>query len=75
VRVFPKPRELACVWLVFWHDDATERETQAAEASLFEDLPLPSAEQVQQAQAKEAAKRPMSPRLLSQPLADRDAGF
>jgi transposase len=43
----------------------TERDTQAREASLFEDLPLPSATQVRQAQAKEAAKRGHDvPRLL-----------
>ena len=43
----------------------TEVETQAAETSLFEDLPVPSAVQVQQAQAKEAAKRRHdTPRLL-----------
>jgi hypothetical protein len=43
----------------------SERQTQAAEARLFEDLPLPSAEQVQQAQAREAAKRrDESPRLF-----------
>jgi len=44
-----------------------EREPQAAEASLFEDLPLPSAEQVQEAQAKEAAKRPHEPPRLLEP--------
>jgi transposase len=43
----------------------TERETQTQEASLFEDLPLPSATQVEQAQAREAAtQRPATPRLL-----------
>jgi transposase len=42
-----------------------ERQTQAAEASLFEDLPMASAAQVQQAQAREAAKRrDEPPRLL-----------
>ena len=35
----------------------TELEAQAAEASLFEDLPVPGPEQVQQARAKAAAKR------------------
>ena len=33
----------------------TGRDGEAAEASLFDDLPLPSPEQVQQAQAKAAA--------------------
>ena len=43
----------------------TEGEAREAEASLFEDLPLPSAAQVRQAQAKEAAKRSQDqPRLL-----------
>ena len=42
-----------------------EREARAAEASLFEDLPLPSPVQVQQAQAQEAARRSHDkPRLL-----------
>ncbi|MBS3924264.1 MAG: IS5/IS1182 family transposase, partial [Xanthomonadaceae bacterium] len=43
----------------------TERDIESAEASLFVDLPLPSAEQVQQAQAKAVAKRGHgAPRLL-----------
>lgn len=43
----------------------TERDGKAAEASLFDDLPLPSPEQVQQAQAKAAAERGHgTPRLL-----------
>jgi transposase len=43
----------------------TERDQQATKARLFEDLPEPSAEQVQQAQAKEEAKRRHgAPRLL-----------
>lgn len=43
----------------------TERDAQAAKASLFEDLPLPSAVQVQQVQAREAAQgRHEQPRLL-----------
>lgn len=43
----------------------TERDSQTVETSLFEDMPMPSAEQVQQAQAKEAAKRSHdTPRLL-----------
>ena len=43
----------------------TEPEAQAAEASLFDELPLPSPEQVQQAQAKAAAERGHgTPRLL-----------
>ena len=43
----------------------TERDARTAEVSLFQDLPLPSAVQVQQAQAKEAAKRRHgNPRLL-----------
>ena len=43
----------------------TELEAQAAEASLFEELPLPSSEQVRQAQAKAAAQRGHgTPRLL-----------
>jgi transposase len=42
-----------------------EREAQVAEASLFEDLPLPSPAEVEQAEAKEAAKRSQGkPRLL-----------
>ena len=43
----------------------TEFEAQAAEASLFEELPLPSPEQVQQAHAKAAARGGHgTPRLL-----------
>lgn len=43
----------------------SEREGQPAEASLFEELPLPSREQVEQAQAKAAAQRAQgAPRLL-----------
>jgi len=43
----------------------TERDTEAAEARLFDDLPAPSAEQVQQAHAKAVAKRGHgAPRLL-----------
>jgi len=43
----------------------TERDIESAEASLFVDLPLPSAEQVQQARAKAVAKRGHgAPRLL-----------
>src|SRR2546426_9584969 len=43
----------------------TDRDTQPAEAGLFEDLPGPSQAQVQQAQAKAASKqRRGSPRLL-----------
>jgi len=43
----------------------TERQAQAAEASLFDDLPAPSAQQVQQAQADALAKRGHgTPRLL-----------
>ncbi len=45
----------------------TERETQATGASLFGDLPLPGAEQVQQAKAKEAARRPHEPPRLLEP--------
>ena len=43
----------------------SQRDGQLAEASLFEDLPLPSPEQVQQAQSKAAAQRGHgTPRLL-----------
>lgn len=43
----------------------TDRDSEAAKAGLFEDLPQPSHAQVQQAQAKEANKRGQgSPRLL-----------
>jgi transposase len=43
----------------------TDSEIQAAEAGLFEDLPVPSQAQVQQAQAKAAGKRGHgAPRLL-----------
>src|SRR2546427_13103783 len=43
----------------------TDRDTQPAEAGLFEDLPGPSQAQVQQAQAKAASKqRRGAPRLL-----------
>lgn len=43
----------------------TERDGEAAEASLFDDLPAPSAEEVLQAQAKAASKRGQgAPRLL-----------
>ena len=43
----------------------TGRDGEAADSSLFDDLPAPSALQVQQAQAKEAAKRGGgTPRLL-----------
>jgi transposase len=42
-----------------------ERDAQAGDASLFGDLPMPSAVQIQQAQAKEAAmRRHDAPRLL-----------
>jgi Rieske Fe-S protein len=43
----------------------TDRDTQPAEAGLFEDLPGPSQAQVQQAQAKAAGKQSRgAPRLL-----------
>ena len=43
----------------------TDRDTQPAEAGLFEDLPGPSEAQVQQAQAKAAGKQSRgAPRLL-----------
>lgn len=43
----------------------SERDGQLAEASLFEELPLPSLERVQQAQAKAAAQCGHgAPRLL-----------
>jgi len=45
----------------------TERNEEAAEASLFEDLPAPSLEQVQQAQARQAAKSPHQPPRLLEP--------
>ncbi len=45
--------------------EPTEGNTELTKTSLFEDLPLPSQEQVQQAQAKAAAKRVQgAPRLL-----------
>jgi transposase len=44
---------------------STDRDAEPAKAGLFEDLPMPSQEQVQQAQAKAAGKRGQgSPRLL-----------
>ncbi len=44
---------------------STDRDSEAAKAGLFEDLPAPSQAQVQQAQAKAANKRGQgSPRLL-----------
>jgi transposase len=43
----------------------TEREAEQAKASLFEDLPEPSQEQIEQAQAKAASQRAQgTPRLL-----------
>lgn len=44
---------------------STDRDAQPAKAGLFEDLPLPSQEQVEQARAEAAGKRGQgSPRLL-----------
>jgi transposase len=45
----------------------TERNEEAAEASLFEDLPAPSLGQVQQAQARQAAKSLHQPPRLLEP--------
>ena len=42
----------------------SQRDGQPAEASLFEELPVPSPQQVQQAQAKAAAKRGTAHPLL-----------
>ena len=44
---------------------STARDTQPAEAGLFQDLPQPSAAQIQQAQAQAASRRSQgAPRLL-----------